>query len=265
MRLSVHPILRELRALYRVAGVMPRFRAYTALMTAGAQFLPLGAFSPMGQRQAEVLDALLALGAEGEAERECARIESDLAQLPHVFRVLLVVVDQPRNGWTQRWLTDAEWRFGGKYDGLPQKAPAVGFGRWVTVQLWTDEAPSLGTVRREVRASVWRAAWQTRHGLPLTLRQMLAQEGGAAQFAGEAQPLDPDELAYTREVLTPLLDSSHWPTCFAALYGDGAARAAGFPPLGLSHRAGFALALADRPFPHPANPSALTVSPLPAC
>jgi hypothetical protein len=252
MRLRLHPILRELRALYRVEGVMPRFRAYTELMTAGPQsgqkqFLPLGAFSPMGQRQAEVLDALLALDAEGEAAREGVRIEAELADMPHVFRVLLVVVDQPGNGWTQRWLTDAEWRFQGKYDGLPQSAPAVGFDRWVTVQLWPDEAPGLDAVRREVRASVWRAAWQARHSLPLTLRQMLAQEGGAARFVGEAQPLDPDELAYTGEILTPLRDSDHWPSCFAALYGDEAARAAGFPPLGLSHRAGFALALADAP------------------
>lgn len=247
MRLSVRPILRELRALYRVEGVMPRFRAYTDLMTAGSEFLPLGAFSPMGQRQAEVLDALLALDAEGEAARECARIEAELADMPQVFRLLLVVVDQPRNGWTQRWLTDAEWRFQGKYDGVPQRSPTVGFDRWVTVQLWTDEAPSLDAVRREVRASAWRAVWQTRHGLPVTLRQMLAQEGGAAKFAGGAQPLGPAELASTREVLTPLLDLDHWPTCFAALYGDEAARAAGFPPLGLGHRAGFALALADAP------------------
>lgn len=247
MRLLLHPILRELRALYDVPGVMPRFRAYTDLMTAGPEFLPLGAFSPMGQRQPAFLEALLELDAEGEAARECRRIEAELAELPDSFRLLLVVLDEPRNGWTQRWLTDAEWRFQGKYDRLPQRSPAAGFDRWVTVQLWTDTPPTRETVCRELRASVWRAAWQARHGFPRTLRQMLAQEGGAEQFAGEKQPLgtdETDELAYTREVLTPLLDSDHWPTCFAALYGDDAARVAGFPPLGLNCRAGFGLALA---------------------
>ncbi|GAA5511665.1 hypothetical protein Dcar01_00377 [Deinococcus carri] len=243
MRLTLHPSLRELRTLYDVEGMMPRFRAYVDLMTGGPEFLPLGAFSPMGQRQAAFLDALLALDAEGEAARECRRVEAELEGMPDRFRLLLVVLDEPRNGWTQRWLTDAEWRFQAKYDTLPQSSPAVGFDRWVTVQLWTDTAPSLDTVRREVRASVWRAAWQARHGLPVTLRQMLAQEGGAARFAGEALGFGPEELAYTREVLTPLLDSDHWPTCFAALYGDDAARVAGFPPLGLSRRAGFGLAL----------------------
>ncbi|GMA13783.1 hypothetical protein E5F05_15165 [Deinococcus metallilatus] len=244
MRLSLHPILRELRALYDIEGVMPRFRAYVDLMTGGPEFLPLGAFSPMGQRQAAFLDALTELDAEGQAARECRRIEAELEGMPGMFRLLLVVLDEPRDGWTQRWLTDAEWRFQQKYDRLPQSSPAVGFDRWVTVQLWTDAAPSPDTVRREVRASVWRAAWQARHGLPVTLRQMLAQEGGAARFAGEEQHLDAGELAYTREVLTPLLGSAHWPTCFAALYGDDAARAVGFPALGLSHRAGFGLALA---------------------
>lgn len=137
-------------------------------------------------------------------------MEAELEELPDSFRLLLVVVDEPRNGWTQRWLTDAEWRFQGKCDRLPQRAPAVGFDRWVTVQLWTDVPPHLGTVRRELRASVWRAAWQARHGLPVTLRQMLAQESGAARFAGEGQHLGANELASTREVLTPLLDSDHW-------------------------------------------------------
>ncbi|WP_034384579.1 hypothetical protein [Deinococcus sp. YIM 77859] len=245
MRLLLRPVLRELRALYDVAGVMPRFQAYTDLMTAGPEFLPLGAFSPMGQRQPAFLDALLALDAEGEAERECQRIEAEGAEWPHSFRLLLVVLDEPRNGWTQRWLTDAEWRFQGKYDRLPQGSPAAGFDRWVTVQLWTDAPPALETVRGEVRAAVWRAAWQARHGLPVTLRQMLVQEGGAARFAGEKPFLDPEELAYTRAVLMPLLDSDHWPTCFAALYGDDAARTVGFSALGLCHRAGFGLALAQ--------------------
>lgn len=253
VHLSVHPILRDLRALYDVEDALPRFRAYVDLMTAGPEFLPLGAFSPMGQRQPAFLGALLSLDAEAVAARACAELEAELAHVRGVFRLLLVVVDEPRNGWTQRWLTDAEWRLQGKYDGLPKDRPAVGFDRWVTVQLWTDVSASAETVRQEVRASVGRAAWQRRHGPPLTLRQMLAQEGHAARFAGEPPFLDPDDLAYTRAVLTPLLDQKHWPTCFAALYGDDAARAAGFPPLGVSHRAGFGLAAEDAHAPLPAD------------
>jgi hypothetical protein len=46
-------------------------------------------------------------------------------------------------------------------------------------------------------------------------------------------------------VLQPYLDSGAYPICFAALYGDTAARALGYTPLGLSDWAGFAVAHAD--------------------
>ena len=54
--------------------------------------------------------------------------------------------------------------------------------------------------------------------------------------------LDREELAYTAEVVRPQLDATHFPTCFTCLYGDEAARSAGYTPLGLSPWAGFAYA-----------------------
>ena len=45
----------------------------------------------------------------------------------------------------------------------------------------------------------------------------------------------------------PLLlwDSTSYPICFAAMYGDTAAKTLGYTPLGLSDWAGFAVAQAD--------------------
>lgn len=57
--------------------------------------------------------------------------------------------------------------------------------------------------------------------------------------------LDADELAYTRAVITPHLDTKDQPTLIAWLFGDEAAHTLGYTPLGLSERAGFALALHD--------------------
>ncbi len=75
---------------------------------------------------------------------------------------------------------------------------------------------------------------------------MMNQEGWAAAFARVRPPtLDPEELAYTREVIRPHLDSSHFPTAFACLYGDEAAHRAGYPSLGLSLRAGYEAAFED--------------------
>lgn len=247
MRLHVHPILRELRGLYDVGerNTPERYWAYKRLMVDGPELLPLGDFSPMGQRQPEYLDALLKMDAEGLADQYAREIETELDAVHAAFRIILVVADQPGNGWTQRWLTDAAWRFG------TEKAITQATDRpWVTVQLWTHVPPTAECLRSQMRGAVMRAVWRGKHGPPVTLADHLAQEGaafrfGGGLFAGTPLQLQPDELAYTRQVLAPYRRSDHWPTIFAALYGDAAAREVGYPPLGLSLLAGLGLALSE--------------------
>ncbi|WP_161884209.1 hypothetical protein [Deinococcus alpinitundrae] len=245
MHITIHPIVQELRALYGVGerNTLERFWAYTALMSSGTELLPLGDFSPMGQRQPEYLDTLLNVDAEGLAAEYAREIKPGLETVQAEFRLMLVVVDQAGNGWTQRWLTDAAWRF--QAEQVPTQ-PAD--RRWVTVQLWTHVPFSAGYLRSQVRGAVMRAVWRLKRGLPITLADHLAQEGAALRyggglFAGEPLTLEPDELNYTRQVLRPLLGSDHWPTVFTALYGDEAASEVGFPPLGLGKLAGFGLAV----------------------
>ena len=48
-----------------------------------------------------------------------------------------------------------------------------------------------------------------------------------------------------RTVIAPHLEASDRATVMACLFGDTAATALGYPPHGLSERAGFALALHD--------------------
>jgi hypothetical protein len=57
--------------------------------------------------------------------------------------------------------------------------------------------------------------------------------------------LPADELIYTREIIMPLLDTTDYPTQFAALWGDEAAAMFGYQSLGLSPYAGIALAVHD--------------------
>ncbi len=73
----------------------------------------------------------------------------------------------------------------------------------------------------------------------------MTQEGKAAVFADMTYTLDTDDLDYTRYVIAPYLDTDAFPVIMAALYGDEAAHSLGYPPLGLSAYAGFALASAD--------------------
>jgi hypothetical protein len=70
-------------------------------------------------------------------------------------------------------------------------------------------------------------------------------------LAGCSGPtLDAEDIAYTREVLSPYLDADDMRTCIECLFGDAAARTLGFTPRGLTPWAGLALALHDaRPNP----------------
>jgi hypothetical protein len=84
------------------------------------------------------------------------------------------------------------------------------------------------------------------------------------RLAGARNPaLDPAALLRTREILSRVLDCDDQPTLVAALFGDRAARELGHPPLGLSHRAGFALALHGRLEPR-ARRSSRDESPTPS-
>jgi hypothetical protein len=74
----------------------------------------------------------------------------------------------------------------------------------------------------------------------------MAQEGWAEAYAGVERSLDEDDLAYTRHVLEAYRDSASYPVIIAAMYGDAAARELGYPPLGVSENAGFALALSEK-------------------
>ena len=115
---------------------------------------------------------------------------------------------------------------------------------WITGILWTSEEPSAEAAGREVATAVHRVAHIRRHGPARTLREMLAQEGAAMAAAGCCEPaLDPDDLAYTREMMEPHLGSGDRPTAVACLYGDPAAHELGYRPLGFSPRPGLALAL----------------------
>ncbi|MFN3266583.1 MAG: hypothetical protein ACK41E_07060 [Deinococcales bacterium] len=247
MPIFLEPVLQACRDIYDLAGTMQRYWAYVDLMTkARGEFLPLGAFSPMGKRQAEYLDGLIALDAESHAAQIAEQAMLELGS-KRTYRMALVVIDEPRNGWTQRHLSDADWRFVSPTE-IHTNTPRIFCDAWLTVQLWTTtffgetQAPTLEYLRQETRAAVARAEYQQQHPNPKSLVHMLHQEGTVLRFSGEYIAISNDDLEYSRAVLEPLLECQHYPTNFAALYGDEAAKSVGYPALGLSARAGFGVA-----------------------
>jgi hypothetical protein len=75
--------------------------------------------------------------------------------------------------------------------------------------------------------------------------RMLAQEGCAALAGCTKLTLDADGLEYTRAIVASHLESRDRAALVPCLFGDAAARTPGYPPQGLSERAGLALALHD--------------------
>ena len=240
MKFDLIPMLQVQRDLYDIPRGWTRFNTYIETMTGGTDdiVLPITGMNPMGKEHvAATLDTLLALGAEEVATEAIAEAEERLGGVPGQLRVGLVVADDAQGGWTNRYLTEMRHR--------SDRRAELKRG-WTTVLLWTSETQSREWVRAEVLASLYRTLYFQQHGAPKTLRQMMAQEGLAAVFAGARElALDPEELAYTRDVIRPHLDSTNFPIVFACLYGDEAAWSVGYPTLGLSPRAGYALALAE--------------------
>ncbi len=240
MKVQFVPLLQIQRDLYRIPRGVERFRAYLETMVnsdgTDVRLPPLVAMNPMAKDHVPtLLDALLALDAEAVAAQATAQAKDNLADAPGDFQLGLVVADDLMGGWTNRYASE----FSGLFEGhLAYKRG------WLSAVLWSSEIPKAQTVREAVMTTIFRTAYVLQHGPALTLRDMLAREGHVMAMAGCSEPsLDPADLDYTREVLKPLLKSTDQPTLIACLFGDSAARALGYPPQGLSQRAGLALAL----------------------
>ncbi|HEX6214862.1 MAG TPA: hypothetical protein VFZ38_08595 [Vicinamibacterales bacterium] len=240
MTLAFVPLLRVQRELYAMPRGMERFREYIKTMVdaeTGDLALPLVAMNPMGKDHVPALiDNYLALGAEEIAEAAVAEAKTAVSS-DVKYRVALVVSDDLKGGWTNRWASEYSHRI--EYAAITKRG-------WLVGILWTSEPASAHAVRDAVLTAIYRAEYLQTHAAPVTLGEMLDQEGYAMARAGCTTPqLDDDDLAYTRSVIKPHLGATDRATVIACLFGDRAAAALGYPPQGLSDRAGLALALSS--------------------
>lgn len=244
MRLAHVPLLKIQRDLYRLPRGPERFQAYLkTMLEADGQTLrlpPLVAMNPMGKDHVPaLLDRWLALDAVGEAARAVAAAPARFADVPGEFKLGLVLADDTLGGWTNRFSVELAWRVSVRE-----------FARdgWLSVILWSSEEPTTQAVSEAVSATLFRAEHLARHSPARTLHGLLTQEGRVMALAGCVGPaLPPGELTRTRAILTPHLNAvvTDLPTVIPCLFGDAAAEALGYTPLGLPARAGLALALHD--------------------
>jgi hypothetical protein len=242
MNLTFIPLLAVQRELYQQPRTMERFHSYLHTMLNEEKNdleLPLTEINPMSKDHLlPFVEQLVALDAEGIAAEAVQQVQANTASVPGDFRVSLIVVDDAQGGWTNRYTKEYNYR------QLPiLLRPRVWPQPWITVWFWTSQAYMAEQVRCEVLTCLYRVVYLQQHGPARTLAEWLAQEGYAMQRGGATSPtLDAEDLAYTRQVLEPLLNASDQPTILAALFGDQAARDLGYQLLGLSPYAGLALA-----------------------
>ena len=232
------PLLQIQRDLYALPRGMERFREYIRTMTdpeTGDLALPLVAMNPMGKDHVPALiDDYIAMGAEQIAMDAIAKANVNLSR---ECQLALVVSDDLKGGWTNRWASE----YGHRIES--QAFLKRGF---ITAILWTSEPASTDHVRDAVLTAIYRAEYLQTHPFPKTLGEMLGQEGYAMARAGCTAPaLDEDDLAYSRDVIERHLQATDRATVIACLFGDIAANALGYPPQGLTERAGLAIALRD--------------------
>jgi hypothetical protein len=254
MRLDYVPLLPVQRALHAIPrdvkekGLPSRFREYLRTMTSEdgttIELPPLVGINPMAKDHVStLLDALLLVDADRLAARAAEEASALLTDVPGEAKATLLVYDDWL-GWTHRAHYEFDLRF--RSGPPPERLPRWAKDFWVTAVLWSSEPASERAVWEAVGAMAHRLAYVHRHGPARTLRDMLTQEGHVMTMAGCSGPaLDAEEIAYTREVVTPHLASNDLRTAIECLFGDEAAYALGFTPRGLSPWAGLALALHD--------------------
>ena len=259
MNLEFVPLLEIQREIQGMPFGRERFKHYLRTIwncyETDFELIPLLAANPMAKvHVTALLDQLLALSAETIAAQAAAETSARLSEVPGEWKAALVVIDDLKGGWTNRFDWEFNLRFGAHHfrdDAAAHASIEPSPSRWskflwVTGVLWSSEPASVPAVREAILTAILRIAFTIRHGIPRTLRDMLAQEGQVMAMAGCTGPaLDDEDIAYTREVLAPLLDATDKRTCIECLFGDAAGRTLGFTPRGLSPWAGLALALVD--------------------
>src|SRR5262245_40002078 len=172
--------------------------------------LPLLAINPMAKDHVTaLLDAYLAMDADGIGARVAAEVATRLANVPGDFKVGLIVADDLMGAGTNRYENEFAFRFGAVRlpSGGVKRSPGLK-DVWLQGVLWSSESPSERAVREAILTAAHRVAYMHQHGPARTLREMLAQEGQVMAAAGCRGPtLDAEDMDYTREVLIPYLDA----------------------------------------------------------
>lgn len=225
MRFELLPVLDQMIALYQLPLGRDRFQAYLKLLhgnTRNDMAMPIGHYNPMAKPH--VLQQLLLLK-ELQAEEQIQQTLQSLnlkirtEHYPDVsFKTALVLADDLKGGWTNHYTTDYDSKF---------KNSAYLKRHFCIVLCFSSETIKTDVLTRRTLQYAYRTLYQLTHGKCITLHDHLQQETYVATQCG-LPPLNINDSHREYQ------HTDDYPAIISLLYGDEAAQALGYPPLGVA-------------------------------
>ena len=242
------PTLAAMAEIYRLpregGAASPRFKRYLELLP---RLYELAAYNPMaGPHALETTEQLLALDAEAVA-LEAATEAASLCSYPDTI-TLAVILCAP-GAWTDRLGTEIPHR--------TARRPPSGRG---LVLHWTRETPTAEQIRREAIAEAVRVMAVAVLARGESVASLLHREGLAYAIGGNPYgPVTAEDRHAVGDAVDVLGASAEMGDMTAVLYGDAAAAALGWTPVGIAEHGGYRWAIdqAERRIKDVGAPSAL--------
>jgi len=244
MHVPLLEILRDFYALPRDPNI--RFPHYRALIGTETTLThpPLIHMNPMAREHIHVyIQKLLELDIDHAA---CMLVPTVAQALGYSSALMhgIGIADDVAGGWTSTADIDMKRRFA---------AHSNANGAWCSTVLLASEPPTYASVTAEIMAAIVRHHWQSHHGNPLLLREMLAQEQAVSSVVKQQIQETAEEYEYTTQCITAYMDESAYPTIVAVLLGDDSAASLGYSRHGFGRHAGLHYAQhPDTPILNPA-------------
>ncbi len=200
-------------------------------------FAPLVLANPMAREHVrELVDRYQDLDADAIALQTIESILPEFSHFDERFDASLVIVDDQKGGWTNRFATEIYLR------RIPDPRSLTAKRRsrfWITGVLWSSEPASADHVRIAMKSALYRLLFVFENGPARSVADLIRQERAVMSRSGQSfAPLESDEIPWTQQILADRANEFDLANLVTCLFGDVAAESMGFEKLGLPENAG---------------------------
>lgn len=209
-------------------------------------FAPLVLANPMAREHVrDLVDRYLELDADSIAVETIESVLPEFSHFDERFEASLVIVDDQKGGWTNRFATEIYLR----QIPDPRVLNAKRRARfWITGVLWSSEPASAEIVQVAMKTAAFRLLYVFENGPARTVSELVRQERAVLSRSGQSlAPLECNENNWTQQILADRANEIDFANLVTCLFGDMAAETLGFEKLGLPENAGLRSVSSDIP------------------